>query len=195
MIALKLLLPLLLCLQGLVAPAKAESTLDKYLKKNTETKSSAGGGASKKVHENSDGYWKLDDTRASGGFCAITYVSTGKSSAGYVGPSASSPDAYIVFVGASIAPIKDVVRKKMTLTTGSDGQASSVQAFHGPNPQKPESGIISFRMTSIREAVDLMADVEEVGVVLDEKKVFSLQWKGGHTARKAMQACLGGSAN
>jgi hypothetical protein len=176
--------------------AQAESTLDRYLKRNSDagstTKNQAVIAGVNKVYKSAEGYWRLDDTRSVGGFCAITYVA-GAYSAGYVGPATGSPQAYIIFIGPSIPPVRKVIRKKMTLTAASDGQISSVPAYHGPNSQNPVSGVISFGMTSITEAVDVMSDVEELGVSLDGKRVFAIKWKGGHTARKAMQACLSSS--
>jgi hypothetical protein len=181
----------------LVGPAQAESTLDRYLKKNSEAGSAAKPQADivgvQKVYKSAEGYWRLDHTRTVGGFCAITYVA-GAYSAGYLGSSPGSVDSYIVFIGPTIPPAKKVVRKKMTLTAASDGQISSVTAYHGPNAQAPGAGIVSFRLTSIGEAIDMISDVEELAVSMDGKRVFSIKWSGGHTARSAMQACLGGDA-
>ena len=173
--------------------AQAQSALEKYMKKNTEATSTAKSQTEargiNKVFKNAEGYWRLDDTRPVGGSCSITYVA-GPYHAGYVGPSAESPDALLVFIGPSIPPIKNVTRKKMTLSSASDGEVSSTFAYHSPNSQNSERGIVTFRLKNIQEAMDLMSDTEEIGITMDDKKVFSLKWKGGHVARKAMQKCL-----
>lgn len=187
-------LPLLICLGMLAGPVQAESTLEKYLKRNTQpgsgtTNTDAPG--VNQVYKSPEGYWRLDDTRSEGGFCAITYI-TAANSAGYIGASAQGPEAYIVFSGPSIAPTEKTTRKQMTLLAASDGQVSSVHAFH--MPYKAESGIIMFSLTTIQDAVNLMSDAEEIGVEMDKKKAFSIKWKGGHAARTAMQGCLSRAA-
>ncbi|MBK9432746.1 MAG: hypothetical protein IPN50_10140 [Sphingomonadales bacterium] len=74
--------------------------------------------------------------------------------------------------------------------TTADGESQSVLAYHAPNTQSKQSGIILFRLTDIQAAMDGMSDVENLNVVMDKKQVFAIKWKGGHTARKAMQGCL-----
>jgi hypothetical protein len=77
----------------------------------------------------------------------------------------------------------------MSLTTA-DGSVQSVSAFHAPNPQSKESGIILFRLTNIQAAIADMSDVENLNVVMDKKQVFAIKWEGGFTARASMQKCL-----
>jgi hypothetical protein len=177
------------------APAQAQSTLDKYLAKNSQSTGASANQKSdagiNKVFKSAEGYWRLDDTRATGGFCAITYVA-GPYSAGYIGASVQGPESFILFTGPTIAPIKKTKRKKMTLTAASDGQVSTVPALHMPN--RKDSGVIMFSLTNIQEAIDMISDVEEIGVEMDKKVAFSIKWKGGLTARKAMNNCIGSGA-
>jgi hypothetical protein len=186
------ILVFLLLLGLLGASAQAQSTLDKYLKKSTTGSASATNQAESKevnkVYKDAEGYWRLDDTRAGGGFCAITYYSSA-AYAGYVGPTVGSAESFILFSGASIPPIQKEAKKKMTLTSA-DGESQSVLAFHAPNTQSKQSGIILFRLTDIQAAMDGMSDVENLNVVMDKKQAFAIKWNGGHTARKAMQGCL-----
>jgi hypothetical protein len=190
-------LPFVSALVLFAGSAQAQSTLDKYLKKSTEDTGSARNQANvagiNKVYKGPDGFWRLDDTRASGGFCAITYYASAYY-AGYVGPAVGTPDSFILFSGPTIPPIKKETRKKMTLTTA-DGEVQAVQAFHAPNSQSKQSGIILFRLTDIQAAMDGMSDVENLNVVMDKKQAFAIKWKGGHTARKAMQHCLSGGVD
>lgn len=190
-----LTLPLAGAFMLFAIPAQAQSTLDKYLKKSTVESASVENqieiGGVNKVYKGPDGFWRLDDTRATGGFCAITYY-TPYYYAGYVGPAAGRADAFILFSGPTIPPIQKETRKKMTLTTA-DGEVQAVQAFHAPNTQSKQSGIILFRLTDIQAAMDGMSDVENLNVVMDNKQAFAIKWKGGHTARKAMQSCLSGT--
>jgi hypothetical protein len=188
---------LLVSLALIATPAQAQSSLDKYLKKSTEgsatVKNQADVQGINKVYKDPDGYWRLDDTRASGGFCAITYYSSAYY-AGYVGPAVSNPDSFILFSGPTIPSIQKETKKRMTLTSA-DGESQTVLAFHAPNPRSKQSGIILFRLTDIQAAMDGISDVENLNVVMDKKQVFALKWKGGHTARKAMQGCLTGGAD
>jgi hypothetical protein len=190
-----MMLPFLLifCLSSYPVPVQAESTLDKYMKKNTEdntsSKSQMEVAGINKVFKSTEGYWRLDDTRPTGGSCSITYVA-GSYHAGFVGPSAESPDAITVFIGPSIPATKKAIRKKMMMLSPSDGQSASVFALHGPNGQNKDSGIITFRINNIHEAMQQLTDAGEVAVSMDDKQVFSIKWKGGHAARKAMQKCL-----
>lgn len=185
----------ILSLFGLLSvSAQAQSTLDKYLKESTEGNGSVRNQADvagvNKVYKDPNGFWRLDDTRAGGGFCAITYYASSYY-AGYIGPTAGHPDSFILFSGPTIPPIQKETRKKMTLTTA-DGEVQTVQASHAPNTQSKQSGIILFRLTDIQAAMDGMSDVENLNVVMDKKQAFMIKWKGGHTARKAMQVCLSG---
>jgi hypothetical protein len=171
-------------------PAHAQSTLDKYLKKAGQ------GGASVPnsqadpsiVFESPDGYWRLDDTRSTGGFCAMTYFAT-PSFAGYVGPVVGNPDSFVLFGSPTIPPIKKERKKKVTLTTG-DGTVQSVKAFHLPNSLSKDSGVILFRLTDIQAAVSEMSDEENLNIVMDNELVFSLNWTGGRIAQEVMQTCL-----
>ena len=176
--------------------AQAQSVLDKYLKKSTQSSAAESGGAGdpsiNKVYEGKTGFWRLDDTRSSGGFCAVTYYAS-PYYAGYVGPVAGKPDAFILFSGPTIPPIKKGKNKKMTLTTA-DGIAQTVPAFHAPNPEQKDSGLVIFKLTDIEAAMDEMSDAEHVGIGLGKEQVFSIKWEGGHTARAAMRKCLSGSA-
>ncbi len=188
--------PLLLSLALISSSAQAQSTLDKYLKKSTEGSASKTNQADvsgvNKVYKDNEGFWRLDDTRAGGGFCAITYYSSAYYT-GYVGPTVGSPDSFILFSGPTVPPVKKETKKKMTLTTG-DGEVQTVQAFHAPNAESKQSGIILFRLTDINAAMNGISDVEDLNVVMDKKQVFAIKWKGGHIARAAMQKCLGASA-
>jgi hypothetical protein len=192
-VRLKHLFLLSFCLSLFAVSVQAESTLDKYMKKNTEDNTSAKSqmevAGINKVFKSTEGYWRLDDTRPTGGSCSITYVA-GSYHAGFVGPSAESPDAITVFIGPSIPAAKKAIRKKMTMVSPSDGKSASVFALHGPNGQNKDSGIITFRINNIHEAMQQFTDTGEVAVVMDDKKAFSINWKGGHIARNAMQKCL-----
>jgi hypothetical protein len=77
----------------------------------------------------------------------------------------------------------------MALTTA-DGVVQSVLAFHAPNAQSKNSGVILFRLTDIKAAMAEMSDVENLNVVLDKKQVFAIKWNGGRSAQQAMQTCL-----
>jgi hypothetical protein len=175
-------------------PAQAQSTLDKYLAKNSQSTGASANQKSdsgiNKVFKSAEGYWRLDDTRANGGSCSVTYVS-GAQFAGYVGPTASSPDSVIVFSAPSIPAIKSATNKKMTLTTA-DGKVQTVPAVHAPNVAQNSSGIILFRLTNIQAAMDEISDVENINVVMENKPAFAIKWAGGLAARKAMVNCLGG---
>ena len=173
-------------------PVQAQSTLDKYMKKNTEgntsTKSQAEVAGINKVYKSAEGYWTLDDKRATGGYCAITYVTPAYFAALY-GGGASPKDTFFVFNGPTIPGIKKEKRKQMILTFG-DGVAQKTQAIHAPDPVHKEMGTIVFQLSSIQAALDELKDVEHVTIGMDNKQVFSIKWKGGHTARAAMQKCL-----
>ena len=173
-------------------PVQAQSTLDKYMKKNTEgntsTKSQAEVAGINKVYKSAEGYWTLDDKRATGGYCAITYVTPAYFAALY-GGGASLKDTFFVFNGPTIPGIKKEKRKQMILTFG-DGVAQKTQAIHAPDPVHKEMGTIVFQLSSIQAALDELKDVEHVTIGMDNKQVFSIKWKGGHTARAAMQKCL-----
>lgn len=172
-------------------PAQAETVLDKYIKKNTQGssgKSNADEAGVNKVFKSPEGYWTLDDSRATGGFCAITYVTPAYFTALY-GGGADPKDTFFVFNGPTIPGIKKEKRKQMTIT-GADGVPQTTQAVHAPDPVHKEMGTIFFRMVSIESAMNGMFDVEHVKIVMDKKQVFSIKWKGGHTARAAMQKCL-----
>lgn len=173
-------------------PAVSQSTLEQYLKKSgqsanaTEVQSDLSG--SNVVFEDKDGHWRLDDSRSTGGFCAVTYYSA-PNFAGYVGPAAGNPDAFILFSGPTIPAIRREKKKKMSLRTG-DGNVQSVLAFHAPNTQSKDSGMILFRLTDIQAAISDMNDVEDLSVTIDRKQVFAINWKGGLKARASMQSCL-----
>ncbi len=172
-------------------PLKAQSALDKYLKKNTENgsgKSNADQPGINKVFKSPEGFWTLDDGRAAGGFCAITYVTPAYFTALY-GGGANPKETFYVFNGPTIPGIKKEKRKQMTIT-GADGVAQTTQAIHAPDPIHKEMGTIVFQLLSIESALDEMTDVEHVTIVMDKKQVFSIKWKGGHTARAAMKKCL-----
>jgi hypothetical protein len=173
--------------------AQAQSTLDKYLKKNGQDAGAAKVQSDPAViFKGAEGYWRMDDTRSTGGFCALTFFSA-SSFAGYVGPAAGNPDSFILFSGPTIPPIQKEKKKKMSLTTA-DGSVQSVTAFHVPNPHSKESGIILFRLTDIQAAISDMSDVENLNVVMESNQVFAIKWKGGLTARTSMQECLGNNA-
>ena len=187
----KLRLPLLVSLALLSGSAQAQSALDKYLKKNTESasgKSNADEAGINKVFKSPEGYWRLDDSRATGGFCAMTYV-TAAYFAGFLGGMPDPKDAFMIFDGPTIPPIKKEKRKQMTIT-GADGLSQTTQAFHAPSATNKDMGSIIFRLTGIQAAMDELSDVEHVTIVMDKKQVFSMKWKGGHTARAAMKKCL-----
>jgi 5'-deoxynucleotidase YfbR-like HD superfamily hydrolase len=169
-------------------PAQAQSTLDKYLAKNSQSTGASANQKSdsgiNKVFKSAEGYWRLDDTRANGGSCSVTYVS-GAQFAGYVGPTASSPDSVIVFSAPSIPATKSATNKKMKLTTA-DGKVQTVPAVHAPNVAQKSSGIILFRLTNIQAAMDEISDVENINVVMENKQAFAIKWAGGLAARKAI---------
>ncbi len=175
---------------GLLAgTAQAQSTLDKYLKKNSQGASAVKAQSDPAViFKGTEGYWRLDDTRSTGGFCAVTYFAASYF-AGYVGPVVGNPDSFILFSGPTIPPIKKEAKKRMTLTSA-DGESQSVLAYHAPHPQSKKAGIILFRLTDIQAAIAGMNDVENLNVVMDKKQVFAIQWKGGLTAGSSMQKCL-----
>ena len=179
-------------LAAISGSAHAQSTLDKYLKKNTQAVTASNGDAGiNKVFQGPDGFWRLDDNRANGGSCSVTYVS-GTQYAGYVGPSKGSPASLIVFGAPTIPPEKSGKNAKMTLMTASDGKTQDTQAFLAPNTAQKDVGIIIFRLTGIQAAVDELSDVETINVVMNKKQVFSLKWQGGNKARAALQKCLSG---
>lgn len=174
------------------APAvHAQSTLDKYLKRNTQgdVATTSDSGSVKKVFEGPDGHWRIDDNRSAGGSCSVTYEA-GASKAGYVAPTAGSNVAFIVFSGPAIPPTKAGKNKKMTLYTSSNGATQTVEAFHAPNTAEKGGGIIFFRLTDIEAAMADISDVEEITVGLGKAEVFAIAWQGGHKARAAMQECL-----
>lgn len=187
-------LALLLLLLAATPPAHAQSTLDKYLKKNTQGVA-AGSKASEaginKVYTGDGGFWRLDDSRATGGACAITWTAV-PYYAGYLGPSGNTGDSFIVFSGPTIPPIATGKNRKMTLTAA-DGKAQTVDAFHAPNTAQKDGGIILFRLTDMAAAMADMSDVENITIGIDKKPVFSIKWQGGHTARAAMNKCLAAS--
>lgn len=175
----------------LSAPAQAQSTLDKYLKKNgqgADTTADSTQADPSIISKGPEGFWRLDDTRSTGGFCAVTFFAP-PYFAGYVGPAVGNPDSFILFSGPTIPPIEKEKKKKMTLTTA-DGTVQSVMAFHAPNGQSKESGIILFRLTDVRVAISEMSDVENLYVLMDEKQVFEIKWNDGLKAQKAMQNCV-----
>ena len=170
-------------------PVQAQSALDKYFKKNTESssgKANTDEAGINKVFKNPEGYWRSDDSRPTGGFCSITYV-TPSYTAGFLGPVGNTNDAFMVFSGPTIPGIKKEKRKQMTIT-GADGLSQTTQAVHAPNSK--DAGSIYFRLTGIQDSMDELSDVEHVTISMDKKQVFSMKWKGGHTARAAMQKCL-----
>lgn len=182
-----------LSLFGLLGgPTHAQSTLDKYLKKSapsaSASKSQTDPSGDNIIFKGPEGYWRIDDTRSAGGFCALTYFSA-PNFAGYVGPVVGNQDSFILFSGPTIPPIEKEKKKKMALTTA-DGKAQSVLAFHAPNNQSKNSGIILFRLTDIQAAISDMSDVENLNVVMDKKHIFAINWQGGLAAQKAMQRCL-----
>ncbi len=172
-------------------PVQAQSTLDKYLEKNSRSgsgTSNAEQAGINKVFKSPEGYWSLDDSRATGGFCAITYVTPAYFAALH-GGGTNPKDTFFVFNGPTIPGIKKETRKKLTIT-GGDGVAQTTQAIHAPDPVHKEMGSLFIGMLSIESAMDGMLDVEHVTIVMDKKQVFSMKWKGGHTARAAMKKCL-----
>ena len=189
----KFLFTLSFCLYIFVGSAQSESTLDKYMKKNTEGNTSAKSQAEvagiNKVYKSPEGYWRLDDSRATGGYCSVTYL-TPAYFAGYLGPSGKVKEAFIVFSGPTIPGIKKAKRKKMILTS-LNGERQSTQAIHAPSNVHKDMGIIYFQLTGIQAAMDEMDNVEHLTIEMDKKQVFSIKWQGGHTARAAMTKCLG----
>lgn len=179
----------------LSAPAQAQSTLGKYLKKNSQGSGTTAGSTQADpsiISKGPEGFWRLDDTRSTGGFCAVTFFAP-PYFAGYVGPAVGNPDSFILFSGPTIPPIEKEKKKKMTLTTA-DGTVQSVMAFHAPNGQSKDSGIILFRLTDIKAAISEMSEVENLNVLMDKKQVFKIKWKGGLEAQKAMQNCVNKAA-
>lgn len=176
-------------------PALAQSTLDKYLKKNTASDSS-GSAASEaginKVYSGTGGFWRIDDNRSTGGACSITWTAK-PYNAGYLGPVSAGGDAFFVLDGPTIPAVKSGKKRKMTLTTA-DGTTQTVDAFHAPNTAKKDSGIIFFRLTDIGAAMADMGDTETLTITIDGNQVFSTSWQGGHAARTAMRGCLSGKA-
>ncbi|MEQ1547572.1 MAG: hypothetical protein ABL918_02865 [Chakrabartia sp.] len=172
--------------------AQAQSTLDKFLKKNTESSSSNKSNTDEaginKVFKSPEGYWRLDDNRATGGSCAIMYV-TPAYLAAYLGPSIDTKNALLFFDGPTIPAIKKETRKQVTIT-GADGKPQTTQAIHAPSALHKEMGSIVFPLLGIQEAMDQMSDVEDINIIMEKKQVFSIKWKGGHIARSAMQKCL-----
>jgi hypothetical protein len=182
-----------LLLGTICTPVMAQSVLDKYMKKNSQGSESSKAEADPAIiFKDAAGFWRLDDSRSTGGFCAITYLAS-PYFAGYVGPVVGNSDSFILFSGPTIPPIQKEKKKKMTLTTA-DGEVQSVMAFHAPNGQSKDSGIILFRLTDIHAAISGMSDVENLNVVMDKKKVFAIKWSAGLKAQKAMQNCIGGTA-
>jgi hypothetical protein len=181
----------------LAAPAAhAQSTLDKYLAKNTQSDAAGAQTASagvKKVFESADGYWRVDDNRAEGGSCSVTYVA-GPNKAGYVAPTSGSDVAFIVFSSPDIPPAKTGKNKKMTLYTASNRATQAVEAFHAPKTAEKGSGIIFFRLTDIEAAMADISDVENITVGLEKAEVFAIAWQGGHKARAGMRECLSAAA-
>lgn len=192
----KLLFLLSFCLSSFAVLVQAESTLDKYMKKNTESDISAKNQTEvagiNKVYKSSEGYWKLDDNRAIGGPCAITYV-TPAYLAAFIGPSKDNVQAFMYFNGPTIPGIKKEKRKQVTIT-GVDGLSQTTQAIHAPDPVHKEMGSIIFGLSGIQAAMDELSDVEHVTIVMEKKQVFSIKWKGGHKARAAMVKCLRNNA-
>jgi hypothetical protein len=187
------LLSFSICLALMAGSVQAQSTLDRYLKKNSQGSAASTAQADPAiVFKDSAGHWRLDDARQTGGFCAVTYFAA-PYIVGYVGPVVGNPDSFILFSGPTIPPITKEKKKKMSLTTA-DGMVQSVAAFHVPNPQSQDSGIILFRLTDIQAAMSDMSDMENLNVVMDKKQVFAIKWTGGLTARAAMQKCLNNSA-
>lgn len=176
----------------LCGPVQAESTLDKYLKKNTKSGTSGETTAEEaginKVYKSPEGYWRLDDSRVTGGFCAITYI-TSAYYVGYLGPTGGSTDAYIIFDGPTIPPTKNAKHKTVTLTSA-NGATHTIPAIHQPSSTHKDIGTLRFTFRSIQPAMDEMNEVEHLTIVMDNKQVFSIKWKGGHTARDAMKKCL-----
>jgi hypothetical protein len=190
----RLFLSMSLALAMVPGSGQAQSTLDKYLKKN----STAGSGESNadeaginKVYTSGEGYWRLDDNRSTGGFCAITYV-TPAYYVGYLGPTGAATDAYILFDGPTIPPTKKAKRKTVTLTPA-NGAVHTIPAIHQPSSTHKDMGTLRFTFRSIQPAMDEMNDIEHLTIVMDKKQVFSIKWKGGHAARDAMQKCLSGT--
>lgn len=176
-------------------PAHAQSTLDKYLKKNTASDSSSSAASEagiNKVYSGTGGFWRIDDNRSTGGACSITWTAK-PYNAGYLGPVSAGGEAFIVLDGPTIPAVKSGKKRKMTLTTA-DGTTQTVDAFHAPNTAKKDSGIIFFRLTDIGAAMADMGDTETLTIAIDGNQVFSTSWQGGHTARAAMRGCLSGTA-
>ena len=170
------------------------SVLNSFVRNNSSSKVANTTTTSKKVDEppslykDAEGAWHLSDTRANQGGCAVAYT-TGTDFAAYIGPVAGHSEAFIMFGGSSIPPIAKETQKRMTLTT-SDGQEQSVLAFHAPNPQSKKSGLILFKLTDIKAAMDEISDIENLKIAIDNKAAFAMKWRGGFIARKAMNACL-----
>ena len=184
-------------LAAAAASAHAQSTLDQYLKRSTEgsssTTSSANEAGINKVYKSAEGYWRLDDTRATGGFCSITYV-TPAYFVGFLGSSNATTPGLIIFNGPTIPPIKKSKRKTVTITAV-DGSSQSMPAVHDPDGTYKEFGTIRLTYTSIQPAIDTLSDVENLTIVMDKRQVFAMKWKGGNLARAAMRKCLDGTGN
>ena len=178
-----------LCVALASPAAHAQSTLDKYLKRSTQGDASTTTGNAKKVFEGSSGFWRVDDNRAAGGSCSVTYEA-GPNKAGYVAPTSGSDAAFIVFSGPAIPPTKAGRNRKMMLYTSSNGETQAVEAFHAPNTAENGGGIIFFRLTDIEAAMADISDAEDIVVSLDKAEIFAIAWQGGHKARAAMQECL-----
>jgi hypothetical protein len=132
----------------------AQSTLDKYLKKNTQgvtATGKAGEAGIDKIYTGDGGFWRLGDSRVTGGACAITWTAA-HYHAGYLGLSGKTSDSFIVFSGPTIPPIATGKNRKMTLTAA-DGKAQTVDAFHAPNTAQKDGGIIFFGLTDMAAAI------------------------------------------
>jgi len=174
------------------ASVQAQSTLDKFLKKGTEgSGSSASEAGINKVYNSALGYWRLDDDRAAGGACAITYVTPAYYFA-YIAPLNATTKPFIVFNGPTIPPAQKETKKKVVLSTAY-GSVQTVLATHAPDATYKEFGTIFMVLGSIEQAMETMNDVENLTIVMDKRQVFAMKWQGGHIARAAMQKCLGGA--
>ena len=186
-----LMLFLSLGLGSLAASVNAESTLDKYLKKgtagSTTIRNQADVAGVNKVYKGAEGYWYLDDNRASGGACAITYVAT-HSTVAYVGPTAASTASLFVLSGPHIPPIQKANPRKVSMI-GKDGVAAVVPVIHAPNEALKEAPLIIVNI-DLKASLAAMEDVDVTEIVMDKKQVFAIKWQGGLIARAAMQKCL-----
>lgn len=186
-----LMLFLSLGLGSLAASVNAESTLDKYLKKGTAGSSTISNQADvagvNKVYKDAEGYWYLDDNRAFGGACSITYVAS-HSTAAYVGPTAASSASLVVLSGPHIPEIKEAKPRKVSMI-GKDGVAAIVPVIHAPNVALKQAPLIIANI-DLKASLAAMEDVDVTEIVMDKKQVFAIRWQGGHIARAAMQKCL-----